>query len=165
MPHSCVAALVAESSPIVRRLQSPRPLSHRLVSGTLAGCEVAVLTCGVGPSKAFERTTAALARWPADGVLSFGTCGALVDAFGVGSVVTAETLLAEQDPCAPPLPWPAAARVCLTTVDRPVFEASWRDELAGIGAQACEMEAAAVQRAAGSRVFATLKVVSDMAAS
>ena len=124
---------------------------------------MAVLTCGVGPAKAYARTSAALARWPADGVLSFGTCGGLVDAFGVGSVVTAEALLAEQTPCAVPQPWPGAARVCVTTVERPVFDPVWRDELASIGAHVCEMEAAAVQRAAGTLPFAALKVVSDMA--
>ncbi len=83
-----VAALHAESLPLVRRLRDARPLSPRLVAGRLGHRHVAVLTSGVGPDKARARTVEALKAWPCGQILSFGTCGALADDLPVGTLVS-----------------------------------------------------------------------------
>ena len=92
-----VGALAAETGPVVRRLAAPRPMGTRLMQGRLAGTEVGVLTVGVGPDKAYRRTVAALKRWRPDRVVSFGTCGALVDDLSIGDVVSASRLLHEAE--------------------------------------------------------------------
>ena len=159
-----VGALGAETLPILSALGSPRPLSRRLVAGQLGEhSSVAVLTCGVGPDKATRRTAAALTRWRAEAVVSIGTCGALCDTLAVGQVLTARRLLWEGQPCRDPLPWPGAMDATLVTVAAPVFDPARRAALAAAGATACEMEAAAVQRAAAGLPLCTLKVVSDLA--
>lgn len=158
-----VGALGAETLPFLRALRKPRPLSRRLVWGHLGGNEVAILTCGVGPDKAARRVSAALPLWSAQAVVSIGTCGALVDDLPVGSVVTATRLLEGEDERPPPLPWPGAPPATVVTVREPVFSPDRREILANIGATVCEMEAAAVQRAAGDLPMFTLKVVSDLA--
>jgi len=158
-----VGALGAETLPILRTLSRPRPLSRRLVAGQLSGRPVAVLTCGVGPDKAARRVAAALPLWSAQQVVSVGTCGGLVDAMSIGTVVTATRLLHEDTPCPDPLPWPSTLPATIITVARGVFTASRRAALAERGGTVCEMEAAAVQRVIGERPFMTLKVVSDLA--
>ena len=158
-----VGALGAETLPLIKALQGPRPLSRRVVAGTLAGTAVAVLTCGVGPVKAAARTEAALKTYSATAVISVGTCGGLIDALSVGAVVTAARLYEERTPCPAPLPWPDTTPATVITVSEAVFSASRRSALAAQGGTVCEMEAAAVQRAAGSLPFYTLKVVSDRA--
>ena len=158
-----VGALGAETLPFLRALHQPRPLSPRLVTGQLSGQSVAVLTCGVGPAKASRRVTAALPLWDAAAIVSIGTCGGLIDALAVGTVVTASRLLEEDTECPAPLPWPDIPHATIVTVSRGVFTASRRAVLAARGGTVCEMEAAAVQRAAGDLPFSTLKVVSDLA--
>jgi nucleoside phosphorylase len=158
-----VGALGAETLPILRALSRPRPLSPRLVAGQLAGRPVAVLTCGVGPERAARRVSAALPLLDAEAVVSIGTCGGLVDALSVGTVVTADRLLSEDAPCPDPTPWPGIPTATVITVSQGVFTARRRAELAGWGGTVCEMEAAAVQRVIGARSLLTLKVVSDLA--
>lgn len=167
-PHSAqrlliVGALGAETLPLLRALSRPRPLSRRLVAGQLSGRAVAVLTCGVGPDKAARRVSDALPLWDAQQVISVGTCGGLIDAMSVGTVVTATRLLYEDTPCPDPQPWPDTTPATIITVARGVFTVSRRTELAERGGTVCEMEAAAVQRVIGGRPFTTLKVVSDLA--
>lgn len=151
-----VGALAAETLPLIRRLDRPRPLGRRLVLGRLGDTPVAVLSCGVGPARAEARTRDALARWEADRVVSFGTAGALVDDLPVGTAVTASAVgeLAVE-------PLGALSRVRLVTVDHAICTAEERAQLAP--AQVCEMEAAGVLAAAGHRAFHAVKVVSDRA--
>lgn len=158
-----VGALGAETLPFLRALQKPRPLSRRLVHGRLGRHEVAVLTCGVGPDKAARRVSAALPLWSAQAVVSIGTCGALIDTLPIGSVVTATRLLEGKEERPAPLPWPDVQSATVVTVRAPVFSSERREVFASIGATVCEMEAAAVQRAAGALPMTTLKVVSDLA--
>ena len=122
-----------------------------------------MLTCGVGPDKAARRTAAALPLAQADAVVSLGTCGALADHLDTGDIVTAGSLHSGAAPCPPPLPWPDTPAEAIVTVAAPVWDPARRDALAATGATACEMEAAAVQAAAGDRRFWVLKVVSDHA--
>ena len=158
-----VGALSSETLPVIKHLSQRRLISRRLIAGQLAGCSVAVLTCGVGPEKAASRTRAALERWSAAAVLSMGTCGGLVDHLSVGDVVTACTLYEGETLCPAPHPWPGAEAATIITVDKPVLTQTHRTALARRGGTVCEMEAAAVARVSGSRPFYTLKVVSDMA--
>jgi len=156
------AALAAEVLPVLLRLAEPRVLEARLVAGRLAGREVGLLRTGVGDVRARRRTAAALARWDAAHVVSFGTCGALVDGLAVGDVVVASHVL--DLPRDGLLAAPGGRPVVLATVAEAVREPAERTRLAARGAEVCDMEAAGVLAAAGSgRSFAAVKVVSDLA--
>jgi purine-nucleoside phosphorylase len=68
------------------------------ISGSLDGVAVSVLTVGVGPANAERYTRYALEAMHPEipaGVVSFGTCGSLVDSLQTGDVVTATVLLVE----------------------------------------------------------------------
>lgn len=159
-----VAALHAESLPLIRRLRQARPLSRRLVAGRLGSTHVAVLTSGVGPDKARSRTLEALAEWPSTQLLSFGTCGALADDLPVGSLVSACALRHEdQEQWLSLRPLGQHRPVSLVTVRQPVHTAQQRQRLFEQGAQVCEMEAAAVREADPGLGFHALKIVSDLA--
>lgn len=157
-----MGALGAETLPFVRRLQHPRPRSHRLVVGRHGPLEVGVLTCGVGPEKAARRTRAALAVWRPDAVISVGTAGALVDHWPIGTVLAGRTLVdRDQRHTLPVLAGLQGAAV--VTVEEPCWTAAQRARLAAIGAELVEMEASAVHRAAAPLPVCVVKVVSDLA--
>lgn len=143
-------ALAAETLPVIQRVRRPRLLHRHLVEGRIGDVQVAVLRCGVGPDKAERRTREAVASWKPTHVVSFGTCGSLVDRLGVGSVVAG----------APLGDLPVARCV---TVRRAVATLSERTRLAEQGFDVCEMEASGVRLAAGDRPFHLVKVVSDLA--
>jgi len=145
-----VGALLAETLPVRQRLQGGRRLGRRLVTGRLGGVDVGVLRCGVGPRRALAHTREALEAFEAEAVVSFGTAGSLVDHLGVGAVVCTAG-------------WDGVRRARCTTVRRGVFDPSRRAELAAQGFEVVEMEAAAVEEAAGPRAFYGLKVISDLA--
>lgn len=157
-----VCALAAEALPVLGQLRAPRMRGPRLVSGELAGAPVALLICGVGPTKAQRHTAQALAELPAEGVLSFGTCGALHDHLGVGAVVSGARVLREKREVAQLETLPGAAPVSVSTVGAPVITPERRAELAAF-AEVCEMEASGVIAAAPGLRHAVLKVVSDRA--
>ena len=163
-----MGALGAETAPLLQALRRPRPHPRalRLVQGTLAGTAVAVLTCGVGPDKAARRLAEVLPLLPdLRALLSLGTCGALADDLPTGTLLTATALAdaAGPLPAQDLLPWPAVRAASLVTVAKPVWAAADRAVLAAQGHHACEMEAAALRRAAPDLRFSTLKVVSDQA--
>ena len=133
-----MGALGAETLPFVRRLQHPRPRSHRLVVGRYGALEVGVLTCGVGPDKAARRTRAALAAWRPDAVVSVGTAGALVDHWPVGTVLAGRTLVDRNQRRTVLAGLQGAAVV---TVEEPCWTAAQRARLAALGADLVEMEA------------------------
>ncbi len=162
-PWLVVGALRAELAPLVLALEGARPAGPRCVAGRLAGVPVLLLRSGVGPERAAARTAALLARREVSGVLSVGTCGALVDDLPVGSVVTAARLADEVGWDRAVLPLPVGRAVNVVTVGKPVADPAWRGRLAAAGHEACEMEAAAVARASGQRPVGVLKVVSDLA--
>ena len=155
-----VAALVSEVAPLVRLLEQPRLLSHRLCVGRLGDRRIAVLRCGVGPERAERRTREALARLEASTVWSLGSCGALVDDLSVGEVVTADAAMGLGRRWELP-PVDGLRRGTVLTVDTPIFDADRRAAAADLGALVCEMEAAAVVTC-HPRVR-VLKVVSDRA--
>jgi len=127
---------------------------------------VGVLTCGVGEAKAHARTTAAIARWTPDRVISIGTCGALVDELAVGTVVTGTGLLRPGATTIQALcPLPDLPVAVIATVHRAVFDPARRAALAAQGAHVVEMEASGVAQAAqvAGLPFHGLKVVSDQA--
>jgi hypothetical protein len=164
-----VGALEAETSPIVARLSSPQPQPSwdhvakwgsadggieqavSFVSGEMDGVAVSVLTVGVGPANAELYTRQALeAMLPETpvGVVSFGTCGSLVDSLQAGDVVTATQLFVEADEGDGKatqrltiLPLGALRQVPVVTCKVPVFEPERRGLLAGLGCEVCEMEA------------------------
>ena len=198
-----VGALEAETSPIIARLRSPAPAvaaewehvavwgsangdihqAVTFVSGELDGVAVSVLTVGVGPANAERYTRHALeAMLPElpSGVISFGTCGSLVNSLQAGDVVTATALFVEGDaedsdstkqrlqmaPVGSSLP-----QVAMATCKVPVFDPERRGTLASLGCEVCEMEANGVLDGAAAvlgtdtaeRLFGSVKVVSDQA--
>lgn len=157
-----VGALGVETGPVLAALEGRHVHSRRLMSGRLGGARVAVLTCGVGPAKAERRTRAALQAVRVGAVVSFGTCGALVDHLDVGEVIAVSEVRFE-DRCRELTPLASLRPVICQTVSEAVWSAARRDQLAAAGAEICEMEAFAVSRAAGALPFHALKVVSDHA--
>lgn len=163
-PWLLAGALWAETLPLLLRLERGRPLGPRRVAGILGGRAVIVLTCGVGPDRAERRVARALREHDVAGVLSFGTCGALHEGLPVGAVRAGRTVRVLGGGPEGLHPLPGVPSVDLLTVAAPVDRAAERARLQGL-AELCEMEAAAVLRAAGAVGVpaAALKVVSDRA--
>lgn len=156
-----MAALAGEALPLIRRLRGVRWHGPRLAVGRLGGAPVGILRCGVGREAARARTGSALARCPAERVVSVGTCGALADDIPVGALVEARALL---DPPRALHSFGLGVRaVVLATVPRVVGRPADRAAWAARGAEVCEMEAAGVIEAAGGTPALALKVVSDLA--
>ncbi len=158
-----VGALAAEVLPLIWNLEHARPVTPRFTSGRLGPLAVGVLRCGVGPAKAERRTREALSQRDARRVLSLGTCGGLARDLVLGQVVTAHGLMEDTRPVRAPTPFGSWSEQVCATVVAPVERREDRERLVAAGAGICEMEAAAVARAAGERPFSVLKVVSDMA--
>ena len=55
-----VGALIAETTPLLALLSNRKLHGKRLITGFYQKQKVGILTCGVGPEKAFARTTEAL---------------------------------------------------------------------------------------------------------
>jgi len=157
-----VGALLAEVLPLLRQLENPVVLNHRLVEGSLQGSRIFVLRCGVGPKAAYENTMNTLKQWNADRVLSIGTCGALQDHLSIGDICTSDTIHSEAGLITAIEPLPEGSTEPLITVQKPVFTQE-RRQLFATRASICEMEAFSVWKASDGRVFHTLKVVSDHA--
>jgi nucleoside phosphorylase len=163
-PVLLVAALHAEVAPIRLRMAQRRRLEPRLTTGWLADTPVVLLRCGVGRRAARCHSERAIQLLAPRAVLSFGTCGALVDDLRVGEVVWGQALLGSSG--SEPLPVLEGFRgVMMVTVPRVVDDAESRAAWARQGAQVCEMEADGVREAAVTArlPFHAAKVVSDMA--
>lgn len=156
-----VGALSQEVRALRHHVQDTRPEGPWLKVGHLGAWEVGYLAVGVGREKARDRTRQALERWDAGWVLSVGTCGALVDDLLPGQVVSARAVLGHPPGALRVLP--VLRPVNLVTVDQVVDRPQVRAELAGKGAQVCDMEAAGVLEACEDRTFSAVKVVSDRA--
>lgn len=164
-PWLLVGAMRVETFPVLRRLTAPRPVGPRLWLGSLGARPVALLTCGVGPERAERRGLEALAQLDVEGIVSFGTCGALQDGLPRGALVGATSLLSgDLNPT--PLPAPPLEGLtlgALASVSEVVATPKARAAWAARGAIACEMEAEGLRRAARGRPLYALKVVSDAA--
>ncbi len=158
-----VGALRAETVALLGLLGRPRRAGPRLLVGRRGRRELGLLTCGVGPRRARDRTAAALGIWPADVVISVGTCGALSDGPAPGDVFTADRLAPEGGEAVAVSPLGGLPRAAVVTVSAPVWDPGRRAALAAGGWELCEMEAAAVAAAAGAARFHAIKVVSDRA--
>ena len=163
-----VGALVAETQPVLSRMTNTKKLGRSLYVGYLSGARVAVYTCGVGPIKAEHGTKATLGLIEKHGfkvgqVVSFGTCGSLVEELSIGDLVCARSLATGKSGGDQIDAIDGLRAVNVVTVDRAVTTSAEREELANNGFQVCEMEAAGVFRAAAGRPFGVIKVVSDTA--
>ncbi|MEY3209534.1 MAG: hypothetical protein RIT28_15 [Pseudomonadota bacterium] len=164
-PWLLVGAMRVETFPVLRRLTAPRPIGPRLWLGHLHARPVALLTCGVGLERAERRGLEAMERLNPEVVVSFGTCGALIDGLPRGALVGATGLVHGEGapiPLTPP-PTPGLHLGALASVAEVVATPKARAALAARGAVACEMEAGGLRRAARDRPFYALKVVSDAA--
>lgn len=165
-----VGALGVEVRPLLWRMRDVQPVNSRVHRGSHPSApdlEITVLRCGVGPVKAQQRTSDAIRQWRPDAVLSMGTCGALVDSLSIGDVRTVELSFIGTDSVPPLTPLPGLEVVSLSTVDEPCWTPERRQELARVGAEIVEMEAAAVARAVREFDPAipvhAVKIVSDQA--
>jgi nucleoside phosphorylase len=164
-PWLLVGAMRVETFPVLRRLTAPRPLGPRLWLGRLGDRPVALLTCGVGPERAERRAAEAIAALDPEAVVSFGTCGALIDGLPRGALVGATGLVSPGVALVPlmPPPPPGLTLGAVASVPEVVATPAARAAWAARGAVACEMEAEGVRRAAQDRPLYALKVVSDAA--
>ena len=165
-----IGALEVEIRPLLWQLKNVQTIGPNLKQGLHPddpNTEVAVLRCGIGPTKAGVRSTTALPLINPDAVVSIGTCGALIDSLSIGDICS---IRSTQRDVGPPETIPTLGIFsprALTTVVAPCWTASKRAELAASGAEVVEMEAAAVRDAV--RDFNpklqtyVLKVVSDQA--
>ena len=164
-PWLLVGAMRVETFPVLRRLTAPRPIGPRLWLGALGARPVALLTCGVGPAHAERRGLEAIQQLNPEAVVSFGTCGALIDGLPRGALVGATGLVhgADERALLTPPPTPGLHLGALASVAEVVATPKARAAWAARGAVACEMEAGGLRRAAKDRPFYALKVVSDAA--
>ncbi|MEC7947829.1 MAG: hypothetical protein VX265_09700, partial [Myxococcota bacterium] len=160
-----VGAMAVETRPLLDRLGQRRRLAPDTHVGTLDGAPVAVLTCGVGPRKAYARTRAVLAVFPADRVVSIGTAGALVDHLGRGTIRAATSLYSGGDHRVDLAALGGLEGASVATVTRAVFDPERRALLAAAGPELVEMELSAVYDATREMVPGAsvhgIKVVSD----
>ena len=165
-----VGALRVEVTPLLWRLQHVETQNARFQHGQHPdepSIQVGVLRCGVGPQKAYERTSQALSSWTPDAIVSIGTCGALHDALKIGDIRTGTNIFEDQVPADTLAPLPHSKTATITTVARPCWTPERRQELRQTGADLVEMEVAAVAKAGRDFNRAipvhALKVVSDQA--
>ncbi len=163
-----VGALVAETQPVLRSMTKTSKLSSNFFLGYLGGSSIGLLTCGIGPVKAESATATALALiidrgFTVERVVSFGTCGSLVDDLSIGDLVCAKQLALGVNSAKSLETLHGFRAVDVVTVDRPVTTNTGREQLASLGFHVCEMEAAGVYIAAAEIPFYVLKVVSDSA--
>lgn len=155
-------ALIAETTPLIGLLSNKKIHSKRLVHGHYKGRELAILTTGVGPQKAFSRTREALLNLPIVHVVSFGTCGSLTDSFSIGDVVTTEAVCNEKGEVLSAIPFIDVPKAKVITVTEVVNTLEKRKQLSH-QADVCEMEAHGVGLAADQYCFSVVKVISDYA--
>jgi adenosylhomocysteine nucleosidase len=130
--------------------------------GRLNGTPVAMVANGPGPKLAGEAVDVAKENESMDGLISIGFCGGLVPALAACDVFVATEVVG-----AGPALLPASSRPMKTgkllSIDRVVSSAAEKTELGRAGADAVEMEAAAVaDRAKRYHVpFYAVRVVTD----
>ncbi len=139
---------------------------RNLAAGELNGVPALFAANGVG-----RRAAAAAARAQAgavDALVSVGFAGALASGYKVGDVFVAQRVIAggvEYAGRLPGCPDDSCRRGTLLTVDRVVQSVEEKRRLAASGAQAVDMEAAAVAAVAAERAlpFYCVRAVSDAA--
>jgi adenosylhomocysteine nucleosidase len=130
--------------------------------GQLHGVQVAVVANGPGPKLAGEAVDAVREYENVDSLISIGFCGGLTPALGPCDIFIASEVVGVGPALAP-----AGCRPCKTgkllSIDRVVSTAAEKAELAKTGADAVEMEAAAVAARAkqGNVPFYAVRVVTD----
>ncbi len=137
-------------------------------TGVIGGNRWLMTSNGPGPKLAGEAVTAGLSAGErVDLLLSIGWCGALHPHFSVGDVFAASVVFAGQREFQTKVPQCARPFLIgrLISQDRFIASAAEKNELHVLGAQAVEMEAAAVALAAEDRglPFSCVRVVSDTA--
>jgi adenosylhomocysteine nucleosidase len=122
--------------------------------------DLVVVCGGIGPEAARRATEAVIALYAPEVVYSVGFAGALDPALKVGNVVRPQRVVNAGDGSSVHIDQGEGILVSFGSVATPEQKASLRDSF---GAQAVDMEAAAVARAAEARGagFAVVKVISD----
>jgi adenosylhomocysteine nucleosidase len=155
-----VAALECEVRPLIKNWRlSAREIEGRRFRFFEKGDSV-VVCGGIGAEAARRAAQAVIAIYAPEVVYSVGFAGALDPALKVGDVVQPRRVVNAGDGSSVNLDQGEGILVSFGSVAKPTQKASLRDSYA---AQAVDMEAAAVARAAESRGtgFAVLKVISD----
>jgi len=155
-----VAALEREVRPLVRQWR----VGEKVVDGRhfrLFEKDDSVLVCGgIGAEAARRAAEAVIAMYAPKVIYSVGFAGALDPGLKVGSIVQPRRVVNAGDGSSVNLNRGEGVLVSFGSVASPEQKASLRDSF---GAQAVDMEAAAVARAAEVRgvEFAVVKVISD----
>jgi len=163
-----VGALAAETQPVLAAMVHRTKIYRGLYVGYLRGSRVAILTSGIGPSKAEYATREAMNSLSTTGysverIVSFGTCGSLVDELKIGDLICAESLSLDGGLDRPTEIVGGLRPVNVVTVDKAVTTNLQRELLAERGFHVCEMEAAGVIKASNGIPFSVVKVISDAA--
>jgi adenosylhomocysteine nucleosidase len=155
-----VAALEREVRPVVKHWQ-PRKREHAGREFRFYESGEAVLVCGgIGPEAARRAAEAVIVLYSPDLLYSVGYAGALDPTLKVGNVLTPTQIINGSDGSRVEVP---KGRGILLSQNAMASVAQKSRLLEGYGAQAIDMEAAAVARAAEARGvgFRAIKVISD----
>ena len=156
-----VAALEREVRPLVRgwrvRQKEQAERSFRFFENG----DVLLVCGGVGAEAVRRAAEAVISLYEPKLVYSVGFAGALDPALKVGDVIRPSKVINASDGSSVPIDGGSGVLVSFTSVATPQQKAKLRDSFA---AQAVDMEAAAVARAAEARgtAFAAIKVISDV---
>ena len=155
-----VAALEREVAPLVKKWR----LSEKEQSGRrfrfFEEDDVVVVCGGIGPEAARRAAEAVIAIYSPRLVYSVGFCGALEPGLKAGDVILPAQVIDARDGSRVNLAEGKGVLVSFSAVADPAQKAKLKESF---GAQAVDMEAAAVARAAQARgvEFAAVKAVSD----
>lgn len=163
-----VAAEEREFRGFLEFLEDVRPFRGRidfLRTGKLNGRNVVVAANGQGPdlARAAVEDAAGIEERGVEALISTGYCGALDTSLKLAEIFVATSVNGEA--ALPPRCAASYRAGPLASVDRIVGTAAGKRELAGSGAMAVEMEAAAVSREASARgvPFYCIRAISDEA--
>jgi adenosylhomocysteine nucleosidase len=164
-----VAAEAREFAGLLRHVEGLARLDWPLDfarSASLNGRLIILVANGPGPNLSGRAVELIEEHGELEGLVSTGFCGALDPALHLGDIFVATELLIPDRESIPALPIGSARTGKLLSIDRVVSSVEEKAELRKTGAEAVEMEAAAVaSRAQQLKIpFYAIRVVTDTAA-
>jgi adenosylhomocysteine nucleosidase len=163
-PIAIVAALEREVRPLVRNWRTSEKQhegrSFRVFEGRIQGNDFVLVCGGIGAEAARRAAEAVIALFAPSVIYSVGFAGALESTLAVGDVVEPRRVINASDGSIVTLDQGQGTLVSFGSVAGPAQKAKLRE---AFSAQAVDMEAAAIARAAELRgiKFAVAKVISD----
>lgn len=163
-----IASAPWEYNSFVKHEERSSAEARWLATAQIGGLQAVLAANGAGRSAASRATRRLLARGGFDAVLSTGFAGALDPSLQVGDIFMAESVEGDTrtyDARLPSTYPPGVKRGVLLTVGEVVISSRHKQELRSRGAQAVDMEAAAVASEAAERglAFYCVRSISDTA--